>query len=116
MNKQPPKEQVQQQAQQQAQQAQQQELQAQPPTKKESLNEQRLMQKTMLELKEIQARGRKTTIRTKYVRKDRSEPPPPKEKSKKELEMEEARKVKEIKAAEQLITYSDLYYGNNMSK
>lgn len=71
------------------------------------------LEKTVNELKELHTRNRKQVIKTKYVKKESSNPYPPKKvKSEEEIKEEERLKKKEIKAASSQISCSSPYYGN----
>ncbi|CEP18340.1 hypothetical protein [Parasitella parasitica] len=68
-----------------------------------------LMPKTIDEIKEIQARGRKLLIRKKYIKRPRPGLPNQPQKSEEELKLEELQKEKDMKELPQHIVYSKYY-------
>jgi hypothetical protein len=70
-----------------------------------------LMPKTIEELKEIQARGRRLMFRKKYIKRNRLGPPQVRQKTAEELKLEAIQKEKDIKEFSPQIIYSKYYFG-----
>jgi hypothetical protein len=70
-----------------------------------------LMPKTIAEIAEIHARGKKLLVKKKYTRRDLHALQKPKEKTKEELIAEAIQRKKDIKEYSKAIQYSNYYFG-----
>lgn len=70
-----------------------------------------LMPKTIDELREIQARGRKLLIKRKYIKRSRGALPEENQKTEEELRLERMQKKKDIEEYSSQIVYSNYYFG-----
>jgi hypothetical protein len=74
-----------------------------------------LMPKTIEELKEIHARGRRLMIKKKYIKRNRLGPTQERQKTEEELRLEAIQKEKDIKEFSPQIIYSKYYFGKSFS-
>lgn len=71
-----------------------------------------LMPKTIEELKEIQARGRRLMFKKKYIKRNRYGPTQARQKTEEESRLESIQREKDIREFAPQIIYSKHYYGN----